>query len=136
MTRSGHQLNTDFGGAFGESPQYMRGAPGTTSSAVFATFASIVTPVLPAGTYRFASVIDYSTSNSSTVGEQRMRVDATDLDIDVLETASANEDKTYTDFVHAALAAGSHTITLDIRRSAGVGVFSVSHASLEIWRVS
>ena len=137
MTRSSHQLNTDLGGAFGAAPQYVKGAPGTTSSAVFATFTTLVTPVLVAGTYRVATVIDYSASNSSTVGEQRVRVDgATDIDLEVLEIASANEHKTYTDFYHVALAAGAHTITVDVRRSAGSGVFSIAHASLEIWRVS
>lgn len=132
------QLNTDRGGVFGQFQQFAENltALGTTS-AVFATFLTLTSPVVEAGTYRLGVVFQYSASNGSTVGEYKLELDnATTLELQTLAVASAGEEKTYANIGQTAILAGAHTIDIEIRRSAGSGTFTIDDAKLEVWRVA
>lgn len=132
-----HRLNTDKGGPFGQGQQFAENLVQVdTTSAVFANALSMVTPVLPPGTYRIGVVHQYAASTGSTEGEYRLRLDgATDIDLETLKVASANERKTYANIARAVLTAGSHTFDVDVRRSGGAGTFSIDDIKLELWRV-
>ena len=141
MTRSFAQLNTDLGGAFGQFPQYAENTtPADTTSAVFAEYLSMVTPVLPAGTYRLGWNFNFEASTAATIGEYRIQIDDSavipDVDVETLGIASSFERKAFSNRSHEVLLAGSHKIDIDFRRSGGVGTFTIDDAKLEIWRVS
>jgi hypothetical protein len=132
------QLNTDEGGAFGANFQHVEQLTQLdTTSELFATFLTLTTPSIPAGTYRFGVAFQYSASTGATRGQYRFRLDAsTDLDAEDLDVASAFERKTYSSFGLAVLTAGIHTFDMDIRRLSGPGTFTIDDGHIELWRAS
>lgn len=128
-----------LGGIFGVNADYVENtSPLGTSSAIFTEYLSMITPVLPAGTYRIGWIFQYEASAASTVGEYQLTIDdvvVPTVDTETLIVASAGERKTYANFSFEVLAAGSHKIDLDIRRASGAGTFTLDDAKIEIWRV-
>jgi len=136
VTRSYHSIDGSAAIVFGDHAQYIENiTPSDTSSAVFTEYLSLVTPVIEAGTYRIGWVFQYEASTATTEGEYRLEIDnTTNVDTETLIIASANERKSYANISFEALAAGSHTIDLDFRRSGGPGIFTIDDAKIEIWR--
>lgn len=134
----GIDLDSGAGIVFGTQKQFAStNPPQDTTSATFASFLTMVTPVVPAGEYRLGVAFRHEASNASTEGEYELRVDGVPVTpVASLRQSSAGERKTYSSFGYVPIAAGAHTVEVMIRRSAGSGAFTVRNIRLEAWRTA
>lgn len=143
VRRSGSTL--EGAGVFGQNSQTVENViSAANATSIFANYLSLVTPSIPAGTYRIGW---FAVGNNSDV--------ANDWDLQVSEGANNLIDPTVTGFMreepsdsgsdqrhvrsgfrYLVLGAGVHTIDMDFRNSAGTDTVTMFHGVLEIWRVA
>lgn len=110
-------------------------AAASTTSATFTNKATI-TQSFAAGTYMVLGTIQMTGTTGSTVIESRVFQDnTTTLYLQAVSTPSGSTAETATSWSFATLTAGSHTFTIDFRRSGGSGTAKVQYARLAIFKV-
>lgn len=129
----------DAEGVFGTHYQYAEADdPQSTVDPAFTSFLTMVTPVIPAGTYRLGIAFRHEASAASTEGEYELRINGVAATPTVtLKVASSGERKSYASFGQGTIPLdGSYTVEVMIRRSAGAGTVTVRNIRLEAWRVA
>lgn len=110
---------------------------------VFQNKLTLTTPSLPTGTYRIGYSYEHRVSRRDRTFEIRVELDGSDtLSTErylIPSTNPAADDSWQVGgFAHRNLSAGSHTISIDLRKVTNNADFTISirRARLEIWRVS
>lgn len=124
---------------FGAFYQYEESLTGSsTTSTTFQNKLSLVTPVLPIGSYRIVWTAQIQHDTASRQSQVQITLDASQIWLSQNESARAAQRFVNTAFDRVTFgSAASHTIEMNYRRSSGSSAtVTISEARLEIWRVN
>lgn len=119
---------------FGSEYQYNSSdGESSTTSTLWQTKVSLVTPALPAGTYRIGYTYQPGVDTNSVLGEFRVQRNAVTISQSTFE--SDNDRHLWGGFFHVATS-GVQTITIQYCSPDGYAAAQIRRARLEIWRVA